>query len=100
LEEEFPESKYITMVLVTDLIRLPELESLWPWPRMVNPYLAEIEPECLEWSASFGAFDAEAQKLIHDKGKLSKFQLPSLSHEMPTVLTTKQISWLACATPG
>lgn len=54
-------------------IRLPELEALWKWPRQVSPHLSEVEEECLEWSASFNAFDAETQKLVHDKGKLSEF---------------------------
>lgn len=54
-------------------IRLPELEALWKWPRQVNPHLSEVEKECLEWSASFSAFDAETHKLVHDKGKLSEF---------------------------
>lgn len=52
-------------------IRLPPLEVRWRWPRHVNPYLDDIEQECLEWSASFGAFDPETQKLIHEHGKLS-----------------------------
>ncbi|KAK8061943.1 terpenoid synthase [Apiospora phragmitis] len=51
-------------------IRLPELEALWKWPRQVSPHLSEVEEECLEWSASFNAFDVETQKLVHDKGKL------------------------------
>jgi hypothetical protein len=55
-------------------IKLPELENSWRWPRLVSPYLAEIEKECLEWSASFTAFDSETQSLVHEKGKLS--QLP------------------------
>lgn len=54
-------------------IRLPHLEALWKWPRLVNPYLPEIEQDCLEWSASFGAFDPKMQTLVHEKGKLSKF---------------------------
>ncbi|KAK4225934.1 isoprenoid synthase domain-containing protein [Podospora fimiseda] len=59
-------------MLVTDIeIRLPHLEDLWKWPRLVNPHLAEINQECLEWSASFGAFDAEMQRLVHEKGKLN-----------------------------
>ncbi|KAK3295342.1 isoprenoid synthase domain-containing protein [Chaetomium fimeti] len=51
-------------------LRLPPLESVWSWPRYVSPHLADIEEECLEWSASFGAFDPETQRLIHDYGKL------------------------------
>ncbi|KAK8011931.1 DAHP synthase-like protein [Apiospora arundinis] len=53
-------------------IRLPELETLWNWPRYVSPHLAEVEKESLEWSASLNAFDAETQKLVHDKGKLKQ----------------------------
>ncbi|KAK7962802.1 uncharacterized protein PG986_003627 [Apiospora aurea] len=53
-------------------IRLPDLETLWKWPRQVSPHLAEVDEECLEWSASFSAFDAETHRLVHDKGKLSK----------------------------
>lgn len=53
-------------------LRLPPLESVWSWPRYVSPHLADLEEECLEWSASFGAFDPETQRLIHDYGKLSK----------------------------
>uniref|UniRef100_A0AAU7YP30 Terpene synthase n=1 Tax=Cladorrhinum flexuosum TaxID=711349 RepID=A0AAU7YP30_9PEZI len=56
----------------TTEIKLPHLEDLWKWPRLVNAHLPEIERECLEWSASFGAFDAETQRLVHEKGKLSK----------------------------
>ena len=56
-------------------LRLPPLESVWSWPRYVSPHLADIEKECLEWSASFGAFDPETQRLIHDYGKLSMFLL-------------------------
>ncbi|KAK6859505.1 terpenoid synthase [Apiospora arundinis] len=52
-------------------VRLPELEALWKWPRYVSPYLAEVGKESLEWSASLNAFDAETQKLVHDKGKLN-----------------------------
>ncbi|KAK8008235.1 terpenoid synthase [Apiospora marii] len=58
----------------TNKIRLPELEAFWKWPRQVNPHLAEVEEECLEWSASFNAFDAETQKLVHDKGKLKQLR--------------------------
>ncbi|KAK8071749.1 terpenoid synthase [Apiospora saccharicola] len=57
-----------------DKIRLPELEALWKWPRQVNPHLSEVEEECLEWSASFNAFDAETQKRVHDKGKLKQLR--------------------------
>ncbi|KAK4235978.1 isoprenoid synthase domain-containing protein [Achaetomium macrosporum] len=49
---------------------LPPLEQIWEWPRMVSPYLDELEEECLQWTASFGAFDPETQRRIHDKGKL------------------------------
>lgn len=41
----------------------------------MSPYLPEIERECLEWSASFNAFDPETQRLVHDKGKLSRLKL-------------------------
>lgn len=58
--------------MIVPKIRLPDLEAVWRWPRLVNPHMPEIEQKCLEWSASFGAFDAETQKLVHDKGKLSK----------------------------
>jgi hypothetical protein len=54
-------------------IKLPPLEAYWRWPRYVNPHLDDVEQECLEWSASFGAFDPDTQKLIHDHGKLSMF---------------------------
>jgi hypothetical protein len=57
-------------------IELPDLEKRWRWPRLVSPYLAEIEQECLEWSASFMAFDRETQSLIHEKGKLSLLPIP------------------------
>lgn len=56
----------------TQRIFLPELESLWKWPRLVSPYLPEVEQESFEWSASFGAFTPEVHALVHDKGKLSK----------------------------
>jgi hypothetical protein len=52
-------------------IKLPPLEAYWQWPRYVSPHLNDVEQECLEWSASFGAFDPHTQKLIHDYGKLS-----------------------------
>ncbi|KAH8651060.1 isoprenoid synthase domain-containing protein [Xylariales sp. PMI_506] len=52
-------------------IRLPKLEAGWRWPRLVNPYLAEVEQECLDWTASFTAFDHETQSLVHEKGKLN-----------------------------
>lgn len=63
-------------------IRLPPLESIWRWPRYVSPHLAEIEEECLQWSASFGAFDPDTQRLIHEYGKLSEFlsKLPPFRH--------------------
>ena len=54
-------------------IKLPPLEAYWRWPRYVSPHLDDVEQECLEWSASFGAFDPDTQKLIHDHGKLSMF---------------------------
>lgn len=57
-------------------IRLPSLEATWRWPRLVSPYLAEIEQECLNWSASFTAFDHETQNLVHEKGKLSQSLIP------------------------
>lgn len=53
-------------------IILPELEALWAWPRLVSPFLGEVEQECLKWNASFGAFDVETQILIHERGKLSE----------------------------
>jgi hypothetical protein len=58
--------------MIIQKLRLPELEALWNWPRLVSPYLVEIEQECLEWNASFGAFDPDTQRLLHDKGKLSE----------------------------
>jgi hypothetical protein len=57
--------------MVVQRVKLPHLEALWRWPRLVNPYLPEIDQKCLEWSASFAAFDPETQRLVHDKGKLS-----------------------------
>ena len=60
-------------------IRIPELESVWRWPRAVSPYLSEVEQESLEWSASFNAFDPETQRLVHEKGKLSEFDILGLS---------------------
>lgn len=57
--------------MTTQKIRLPHLEALWKWPRVVNPHLLEIEQDCLAWSASFGAFDPKTQRLVHEKGKLS-----------------------------
>ncbi|KAL2141606.1 hypothetical protein VTI28DRAFT_2152 [Corynascus sepedonium] len=59
------------MSLAVNKIRLPPLESIWRWPRYVSPHLADVEEECLQWSASFGAFDPETQRLIHDYGKLN-----------------------------
>ena len=56
------------------MFRLPHLELFWRWPRLVSPYLSEIERECLEWSASFKAFDPDTQRLVHEKGKLSKLR--------------------------
>ena len=53
-------------------IILPELEAVWKWPRNLSPHLADIEQECLEWSASFEAFTPETQSLVHDRGKLSE----------------------------
>lgn len=55
-----------------DTITLPELESMWRWPRLVSPSLDDLGQECLDWSASFTAFDAETQSLVHEKGKLSQ----------------------------
>ncbi|KAL7796671.1 isoprenoid synthase domain-containing protein [Trichoderma ceciliae] len=52
-------------------IRIPSLEARWRWPRLVSSYLAEVEEECLRWSASFTAFDHETQCLVHEKGKLN-----------------------------
>ncbi|KAH7303422.1 isoprenoid synthase domain-containing protein [Stachybotrys elegans] len=53
-------------------VRLPILESGWKWPRLVSPFVEELEKECLEWSASFRAFDPEMQCLVHEKGKLKQ----------------------------
>lgn len=53
-------------------ITLPELEARWKWPRMVNPYLPDVEDESYQWSASFGAFPPEVHALVHEKGKLSE----------------------------
>lgn len=61
-------------------IRLPGLEDKWRWPRLVSPYLAEIEQECLTWSASFTAFDHEIQSLVHEKGKLSQSLILSIAN--------------------
>lgn len=54
------------------MITLPDLEALWKWPRMVNPFLPDVERESVEWSASFGAFSPEVHALVHEKGKLSE----------------------------
>ncbi|KAK4244583.1 isoprenoid synthase domain-containing protein [Corynascus novoguineensis] len=62
------------MSLAVNKIRLPPLESIWRWPRYVSPHLADVEEECLQWSASFGAFDPETQRLIHDYGKLKQLR--------------------------
>jgi hypothetical protein len=52
------------------------MEALWRWPRTVNPHLADVDQECLDWSASFGAFDPETHRRLHDHGK---FSLPLLN---------------------
>jgi hypothetical protein len=57
---------------VPKTIKLPPLEELWKWPRAVNPHLPEIGQECLDWSASFGVWPTEKQKLKHEGGNLSK----------------------------
>ncbi|KAI0146266.1 isoprenoid synthase domain-containing protein [Xylariaceae sp. FL1272] len=57
--------------MYTQKIKIPELEAAWKWPRLVSPHLANIEHKCLEWAASFGAFDPEIQKLVHNEGKLN-----------------------------
>jgi hypothetical protein len=62
-----------TNINVPSAIRLPPIEVFWPWPRAINAHLVDIEQECLDWSASFGAFDAETHKVIHDHGKFSIF---------------------------
>lgn len=59
------------------MITIPDLEVLWKWPRMVNPYLPDVEQESVAWSAKFGAFSPEVHALVHEKGKLSK-SIPSL----------------------
>ncbi|KAJ2975426.1 hypothetical protein NUW58_g8359 [Xylaria curta] len=57
--------------MYTQEIRLPELEGVWKWPRLVNPHLADVGAECLDWATSFEAFTPEAQNLVHNKGKLN-----------------------------
>lgn len=58
---------------VQQMITLPELEALWKWPRMVNPYLSDVENESYQWSASLGAFPPEVHALVHERGKLGEF---------------------------
>lgn len=63
-------------------IRLPELEGIWKWPRMVSPHLPDVEQDSIEWSASFGVFTPEVHALVHERGKLSEYlkeQIISLS---------------------
>jgi len=62
------------------MIVLPVLEDLWEWQKLINPHLPEVDYECSEWSASFGAFDLETQLRICNYGKLSKFSLGSKTH--------------------
>ncbi|KAH6653533.1 hypothetical protein BKA67DRAFT_570194, partial [Truncatella angustata] len=38
------------------VIRLPDLEAGWRWPRQLNIHTADIKQECLNWVSSFGAF--------------------------------------------
>lgn len=57
--------------MYTQQIRLPEMESIWKWPRVVSPHLSEVQQESVEWSASFGAFTPEVHALVHERGKLS-----------------------------
>lgn len=64
--------------MLVQKIHLPEIESLWKWPQLVNLYLREVEEESYKWSASFGAFTPEVHALVHDKGKLSTL-VPNLS---------------------
>ena len=63
-------SQELTMVKV-ECIFIPDLESHWRWPRSLNPHLADIDQECTDWAASFGAFTPEAQRAV-DKCKFSQ----------------------------
>lgn len=47
-------------------LRLPPLETLWKWPRTVNPHMEEIGQECLDWCASLGVWPPEKQRAIHE----------------------------------
>jgi hypothetical protein len=59
-------------------IRLPPLEELWPWPRAINTYLADVEQECVDWCVGFGAFKPETHGLIYEHGNFSMLLLPPI----------------------
>jgi len=41
---------------------LPNVLETWPWPRRLNQYYPEVDPESSAWTTSFQAFSPKAQK--------------------------------------
>ncbi|KAK0629554.1 isoprenoid synthase domain-containing protein [Bombardia bombarda] len=77
-----PHHQKVKMVLL-QRISIPDIESSWLWPRAINPHLADVDQECNEWAASFGAFSPAAQRAV-DKCKfnlLAGMSYPWMSKE-------------------
>jgi hypothetical protein len=43
-------------------IYLPDPLAQWPWPRTLNPHLADVKPQSDAWVRAFEAIDSKSQK--------------------------------------
>jgi hypothetical protein len=80
-----------TTMNAPNTIRLPPLETLWPWPRVVNVHLPDVEQESFDWCFRFGAFKPETQRVIYEQGNFSKLGHPKPSSSHPTQLVRARV---------
>lgn len=91
-------------IMSAQKIILPDFEALWKWPRMVNPYLPDVDQESVKWSASFGAFPPEVHALVHEKGKMGaskstlRWSYSFISGDIGLTGPIWQAYWQECAT--
>jgi Delta6-protoilludene synthase len=43
-------------------VYLPDPLAQWPWPRTLNPHLADVKPDSDAWARGFEVFDSKSQR--------------------------------------
>ena len=84
LQLKFIASKYVMLdMATTQYFSIPDVLITWPWKRMINPMLAEVNDETDAWLMSLAVLEpAQLQKFYTYKFSTYSIHLVSFScHE-------------------